>query len=243
MTQIFCAISVLPNPPFFPFVLKQRSRTGESLQCLLSNGASDSSHAFASCCAPLLHPSRCPLWLVVVSPLVMPPPLVRLRLRRSSHRHLSLCPSHAFCLAGCSIASCHTAVSRLPAPPPLIAPPPIIAPLLHLLSGWLLCHLSSRRHLPSACVSTSLCASCPAGCCITSCHAAASASYCTAASHCTPLAPLIRLVVVVSLVMLPPPIRLRLRLSAHAASYHAPLMIRGVRVSRLLSGWLLRCLL
>ncbi len=93
--------------------------------------------------------------------------------------------------------------------------PPIIVPLLCLFSGWLLHHLSSRRRLLSAYVSTSHCASCPAGCCVTSCHAATSTSHHTAASHCTPLAPLIRLVVASPLITPPPPIRLRLRLSAH----------------------------
>ncbi len=116
-------------------------------------------------------------------------------------------PSYASFPADCCITSCHIAASRQPAslpliaplvrlvvasplvtppPLPLIVPPPLIAPLLHLLSGWLLRHLSSRRHLLSACASASL--------------------------H-TP------------------------------ASYHAPLMIRGMRVSCLLSGWLSHCLL
>ncbi len=92
----FHAVGILPNPPFFPFVLKQRRRTCESLRHLLTAGASDSHRAFASCCAPLLCPSHCPLWLVVVLPLITPLPPVRLHLRLSSvssHnvRTVSLC--------------------------------------------------------------------------------------------------------------------------------------------------------
>ena len=62
-----------------------------------------------------------------------------------------------------------------PAPSPLAAPLPLVLPLLRLLSGWLLCHLSSRRCIPCQ----RLCpssrrrllflrsrASCLAGCCI-----------------------------------------------------------------------------
>ncbi len=97
-------------------------------------------------------------------------------------------------LAGCCITSHHTAASHPPAPPPLIALPPLIAPLLHLLSNWLSCHLLSRHRLPSTC---------------------ASASHHTAASYCPPLTPLVCLVVASPLVMLLPPILLRLRLSLH----------------------------
>jgi hypothetical protein len=50
----------------------------------------------------------------------------------------------------CRVTSCHAAASRPPAPPPLIATPPLIAPLSCLMSGWLLCCLSSRQRLPSA---------------------------------------------------------------------------------------------
>jgi hypothetical protein len=85
------------------------------------------------------------------------------------------------------------------------------------LSGWLLHRLLSCHRLPSACVSASHCASCPTGCCVTSCHAAATASYCTAASHRTPLEPLIWLVVASPLITPLPPIRLRLQLSAHCS--------------------------
>jgi hypothetical protein len=111
---------------------------------------------------PLVH-----VWLVVVSLLVTPPPLVRLRLYLSSHRRLSPRPSRASFLAGCCVTSRHAAASRPPAPPPLISPPPLITPLSCLLSGWLLRCLISRRRLPPAC---------------------ASASQRTAASHRAPLA-------------------------------------------------------
>jgi hypothetical protein len=183
-----------------------------SSHCRLSPACASASHCTAaSHCAPLTPLVQ----LVVALPLVTLPSPNRLRLRLSLHRHLLLCPSCASCQAGCCVASGHTAVSRLPALPPLIAPAPIIAPLLHLLSGWLLRHLSTRRHPPSACVSASHRASCPASCCITYCHAATSTSHCTAASHHTPLVPLIQLVVVSPLVTPPPPVCLRLHLSAH----------------------------
>jgi hypothetical protein len=94
-------------------------------------------------------------WLVVVSPLVAQPPPVRLRLRLSSHHRRSSRPFHAFCLAGCCVASCHAAAFHPPAPLPLIALLPLIAPLSRLLSGWLLCCLLSRHRLPSACASAS----------------------------------------------------------------------------------------
>jgi hypothetical protein len=158
--------------------------------------------------------------LVVVSPLVTLPPPVRLHLRLSSHRHLSSHPSCASCLSGFCVASCHAATSRLPAPPPLIAPPPLTVPLWRLLSSWLSHHFSSCRHLPSACAST---------------------------SHCTPLAPLVRLVVA-SGTMPPPPIACASASHCAPASHHTPLAPLVLLVppplitplSRLLSGWLLR---
>jgi hypothetical protein len=226
----------------------------------------------SSCLRLLLHPSRCPLWLVLMSPLVRPPPLVRLRLHLSSHRRLSSHPSHASYPAVCRVTSHHATASRPP------APLPIIVPSLRLLSGWLLRCLSSRRHLPSACASASHC--------ITASHRAPLTplirlvvvspcvtlpppvhlrlhSHCTAASHCAPLAPLVRLAVASPHLTLPPPVRLRLRLSLHrrfsprpsrpscpagycVTSRHAatsrppalPPLI--VPLSHLLSGWLLR---
>jgi hypothetical protein len=221
----FHAIGILPDPPFFPFVLKQRRRTGESLQCLPSAGASNSRCTFASCCTPLLCPSCCPLWLVVVLPLVMLPPPVRLRLCLSSHRRLSLRPSCASCPTDCCVNSCHTAAFHPSAPPPLIAPPPLTAPLLRLLSGWLSRHFLSRRCLPSACAFASHCTplaplvwlvvASPLATPPPPPVACASAFHCAAASHHAPLAPLFRLVVASPLVTPPPPVRLRLHLSLH----------------------------
>jgi hypothetical protein len=94
-------------------------------------------------------------WLVAASPVVPPPPPVCLCLCLSSHCRLSSCPSRASFLAGYCVTSCHTTASHPPAPPPLIAPPSLIMPLSRLLSGWLSCHLLSRRRLPSACASAS----------------------------------------------------------------------------------------
>jgi hypothetical protein len=140
---------------------------------------------------------------------VSPTPPVRRRPRLLSRLCLLLRPFVAplslSTLAGFRVASCHATASRLPAPLPLIAPPPLIAPLSCLLSGWLSRCLSSHRRLPSAC---------------------ASASHRTATYYRAPLTPLVRLVVASPLVIPPPPVNLRLRLS-----------------SRLLSGWLLHYLL
>ncbi len=159
--------------------------------------------------------------------LIALPPPVRLRLRLSLH------PSRASYPDGCRIASCHTAAPHPPAPPPLIAPPPLAAPLLHLLSGWLSRHFSSRRHLPSTSASTYHCAPImplvrlvvasplvmpplpPVAC--------ASASHCAAASHCTPLAPLFWLVVASPLSTPPSPICLPSASHPTTASHRAPL--------------------
>jgi hypothetical protein len=91
-----------------------------------------------------------------------------------------------------SNASCPPVRSTLVAPLPLVAPL-CCAPLV-VHSGWLLCRLSSHRRLSSTCAST---------------------SHRTTASHCAPLAPLVRLVVVWPLVTPPSPVRLRLRLPSH----------------------------
>jgi hypothetical protein len=144
---------------------------------------------------------------VVLICLALPSP-IHLHLRLSSHHRLSPRPSYNSCLAGCCVTSHHTTTSRLPVPLPLIAPPPLtaplstsypagchatshhaatsrlpaplplIAPFLHVLSGWLLHHLSSRLRL---CLSLHhrlsfrpSCTSCPAGCCVTFHHAASS---------------------------------------------------------------------
>ncbi len=62
-----------------------------------------------------------------------------------------------------------------PPPSPLATPPPLVLLLLCLLSGWLLCHLSSHRCIPCQrlCLSSCHClsflrsrAACLAGCCI-----------------------------------------------------------------------------
>ncbi len=146
---------------------------------LPSTRASTSHCTATSHCAPLLPLFR----MVVVSPLVMLPPPVRLRLCLSLHHRLSLRPSRASCPADCCVNSCHAAAFQPPAPPPFIALPPLIMPLLRLFSSWLSCHFSSRCHLLSACplpliaLRLSLCpshASCPADCCVASCHATAS---------------------------------------------------------------------
>jgi hypothetical protein len=170
---------------------------------------------------------------VVVSPLVTLPPPICLRLCLSLHRRLSPCPSRASCLAGCCIASCHTAASRPPVPPPLIALPPLTAPLLRLLSGWLSRHFSSRRHLPSTCASTShhtplaplvrLVVASPLITPPPPPVACASASHCAAASHSAPLAPLFRLVVASPLVMPPSPVCLPSASHCTTASHRAPL--------------------
>ncbi len=141
--------------------------------------ASDSHCAAASHCAPLVPLFR----LVVASPLNMPPSPVRLRLRLSLHRRLSLCPSRASCPVNCHVDSSHAAAFQPPAPLPLIALLPLSVPLLCLFSGWLSHHFSSCRRLPSTCPPPlialrlspcSCCASCLAGCRVASCHATAS---------------------------------------------------------------------
>jgi hypothetical protein len=203
------------------------------LPCWLLRGLSSHrrlpfTSAFASHCTAASHcaPLTPLVWLVVTSLLVTTPPPDRLRLRLSS------CPSQASCLAGCCIASHHTAVSCPPVPLPLITPPPLTVPLLCLLSGWLSHHFLSCCHFPSTCTSTYHCAPLaplvrlivasplvtpplpPVAC--------ASASHCAAASHRAPLAPLFRLVVASPLVMLPP---VRLPSTSHhtTASHCAPL--------------------
>jgi hypothetical protein len=191
-----------PSCASFPAVFASPLVTPPSPSIRLSS----TSHCnAASHCAPLT-----PLvWLVVASPLFTPPPPVSLRLRLSSR------PSCASCPAGCRITSHHTtATTRLPVPLTLIVLPHLISPLSR--SSWLLRHLSSRRRLPSACVSA--------------CH-------CTAASHRAPLSPLIRLVAVSPLVTPLPPIHLRLCLSAHHRLSSRPLalLVRLVVASPLIT--------
>jgi hypothetical protein len=155
-----------------------------------------------STCSPLITPphlivplffsgavTSCPPWLFVLSPLIMPPPPIRLRLC------LSLRPSCASCPASCCIASHHTAAFHP------FAPLPLIAPLLRFLSGWLLHHLLSCRRLPSACTFASHCTTLPPLVCLVValplitpmppiCRC--SDSCCTTTSCCTPrLMPLV----------------------------------------------------
>ncbi len=98
-----------------------------------------------------------------------------------------------------SDASCLPAHLKNALPLPLVAPLCCTPLVVH--SGWLLCCLSSPRHLLPAC---------------------ASASHCTTASHCTPLAPLVRLVVASPLVTPPSPVCLSLRLSLHSHLFLCP---------------------
>jgi hypothetical protein len=83
--------------------------------------------------------------LFVVSPLATLPPPVCLHLRLSLHHHLSLCPSHVSCLAGCCIAFHHTDFSLPLAPPTLVAPSPLVAPLLCLSSTLAGCCVASTH--------------------------------------------------------------------------------------------------
>jgi hypothetical protein len=80
-----------------------------SRHCLLPSGTSICPPLVAL--LPLFLPlifagviASCLPWLVVVSPLITPLPSVCMRLCLSSHRRLSLCPSHAICSAGCPVA-------------------------------------------------------------------------------------------------------------------------------------------
>jgi hypothetical protein len=104
-----------------------------------------------------------------------------------SRRHLlSICASASHCTAASHPAP-PTPLVRLVVASLLILPPPPVR--LHL-------RLSSRQS----------CASCLAGCCVTSRHATTAfcclrlRPHCAATSHCAPLAPLFRLVVVSPLI-------------------------------------------
>jgi hypothetical protein len=187
MTQIFHAVSILPDPPFFPFVLKKGTD-----KVSLSDASRRPAPPTLVAPLPLVEPLCC-------TPLV---PLVHsgwlLRHLSSCHRLPSACASASHCTATSHHAPLTPLVRLVVASPLVTLPPPVCLRLrlsLHrrlsrrLLSGWLLHHLSSRRRLLSACAS---------------------------ASHCTPLAPLVWLVVASPLVMPPlPPVRLCLCLSLY----------------------------
>jgi hypothetical protein len=150
-----------------------------------------------------------------------------------SRCHLSsTCASSSHCTAASHRAPLVPLV-RLVVVLPLVTPPSPVRLCLRL---------SSHRHL----LSHPSYASCPAGCPVTSCHAAASrqpasppvivplvwlvvachaapsASHCTATSHHAPLAPLIWLVVASPLIMPLLPVRLRRCLSAHGCLIPRP---------------------
>ena len=106
---------------------------------------------FASCSSALVSLVQ----LVVASILLTPPcPICRLH-------HLE----------GWAQAADHLG----PTPSPLTVPSPLVLRLLHLLSGWMLCHLFSRCHIPCQGLRLSSHrrlsflrsgASCLAGCCV-----------------------------------------------------------------------------
>jgi hypothetical protein len=111
-------------------------------QCLhlsTTRCAATTCHApYLLCCACLLSaPAIC------VTPLITPPPPVRLRLHLSLHHCLS---SRLSCVpypAGCCVASHHICASCPPAPPTLILPLPLVAPLSCLLSTLAGCCVAS----------------------------------------------------------------------------------------------------
>ncbi len=202
MTQIFCAVGILPDPPFFLCVeTKVQNRwvspTPPVRQCL---------QLLSRFCL-LLRPFDAPLSLSTLAgcriasrhatathppvplPLIAPPPLI-VPLSCLLSGWLSHCLlSHRRLPSACASAShCTATYYHAPLMPlfwlvvtsPLVTPPPPISLRLRLslrlLSGWLLCHLFSHCHL---CLSLhrrlSLhpsCASYPAGCCVTSRHTA-----------------------------------------------------------------------
>ena len=152
----------LPRPICLRFSLRHylsfcRSRPYCPAGCCIASLHAPASSASASCCTVTSRSSAlAPLvWLVVASILRTPPcPICRL------HR-----------LDGWARAVDHLG----PPPSPLAARSPLVLLLLRLLSGWLLCHLSSRRCIP--CQRLRLSSrrrllflhsrvSCPAGCCV-----------------------------------------------------------------------------
>ncbi len=96
---------------------------------------------------PLPSPLVPLVWLAVVLPLLTPPPPT------CQHLCLSLChcllshPSWASCLAGCCVASPHTAASYLLASPPFIVPSLLLLlQKLHKLWQWQRAMLSRASH-------------------------------------------------------------------------------------------------
>ncbi len=161
--------------------LSSRRRLCLSLHRCLSSCPSCASYP-AGCCVPLRHAATsrppAPPPLIALPPLIAP--LLRLlsvwlsRCLTSCRRLPSACASTSHCIAA-SHCTPLTPLVQLVVASLLITPPPPVC--------LRLC-LSSR---PS-------CASCLAGCCVTSWHAT-TAFHCAAASHRAPLAPLVRLVV------------------------------------------------
>ncbi len=128
-----------------PLVLRRLSFS--SCHHLLSGGASTCPFLVAP--PPLVMPlffsgvlASHPPRLFVVSPLIMPPPPVHLRLRLSLHCCLSLGPSHVSYLASYHIASHPTDASCPPVPLTLIAPLPLFAPLSCLSSNLAGCRVA-----------------------------------------------------------------------------------------------------
>ncbi len=132
---VLCPLLLMPRPPIW-----QRLHLSTS-HCTA-----------ASCCAPLSSGAGAsrPPWLFVLSPLVMPPPPVRLCLHFSLHPHLSLCLSNVISLAGCRVTSPHHAnASRPPATPTLVVLSPLVAPLSCLLSTLAGCCVAwTQRIIP-----------------------------------------------------------------------------------------------
>ncbi len=134
-----------------------RSRPSCPAGCCVASLHAATSPASASCCAVASCSSAlAPLVRLVVASILLTPPCPICRLHR---------------LEGWARAADHLGL----APFPLAAPLPLVLLLLRFLSGWLLCHLSSCRHIPCQCLRLSSrhrllflrsCDSCLAGCCV-----------------------------------------------------------------------------
>ena len=125
----------LPRPiclRFLPchYLLFCRSCPSCPAGCCIASLHAAASPTSASCCAVASRSSALvPLVRLVVASILLTPPC-------------PICWLH--CLEGWARATDHLG----PPPSPLAAPLPLVLPLLRLLSGWLLCHLSSRRCIP-----------------------------------------------------------------------------------------------